>query len=75
MVKLVISLIVALALLIFASQNMHTVWVRFVAGPATQMPLIVLIAGSVVVGYAIATYSHLVRRVHNSKDSSELDDE
>ena len=61
MVKLVVSLILAIILLIFTSQNMHLVAVRFVFGSPVEMPMILAFLGAFVAGFAIATFTHIVR--------------
>lgn len=61
MVKLVVSLIFAIFLLIFTSQNMHTITVRFVFGSPVEMPMILALLGAFVAGFAVATFSHIVR--------------
>lgn len=57
----VVYLIIAILLLAFASQNMMVVPVRFIFGPAIEMPLILVIAGAVVVGFALATFRLFTR--------------
>ncbi|MBF0429536.1 MAG: hypothetical protein HQL94_11485, partial [Magnetococcales bacterium] len=46
MVKLVFSLILAILLLIFTSQNMHVISVRFVFGSPVEMPMILALLGA-----------------------------
>lgn len=72
--KLVSVLIMALLLLIFASQNMHPVWIRFVTGPPVQMPLIVIIVGSLIVGFAIATFNHILRTAKQNRKTEEVEE-
>ncbi|MBF0139416.1 MAG: DUF1049 domain-containing protein [Magnetococcales bacterium] len=61
MVRLVISLIFAIFLLIFASQNMHGTAVRFVFGEAVEMPLILALAGAFIAGFALAIFYFIIR--------------
>ena len=61
MVKLVVSLILAIFLLIFTSQNMHEVAVRFVFGSPVEMPMILAMLGAFIAGFAISTLSQIVR--------------
>lgn len=75
MLKLIGSLILALLLLIFASQNLHPVWIRFITGPPVQMPLILVIAGSLVAGFAIATLNHIVRTSRQNRKEAEESEE
>lgn len=72
--KLVGSLILALLLVIFSSQNLHPVWIRFVTGPPVQLPLIVVVAGALIVGYAIATFNHIRRTMRQKEKKEELDE-
>ncbi|MEW6219797.1 MAG: hypothetical protein AB1634_09735 [Thermodesulfobacteriota bacterium] len=62
MTKLILSLFLGVLLLIFTSQNLHQAWVRFVIGQPVQLPMIVIIAGAFLLGYLLATFSHLMRR-------------
>lgn len=61
MVRLVLSLILAILLLIFTSQNMHPVMLRTVFGPPVELPLILALLGAFVVGFVIATFRQIVR--------------
>lgn len=75
MAKLIALLILALLMLIFASQNMHPVWIRFITGPPVQMPLIVVIAGSLIVGFTVATFNHIIKTAReNRKKTEELEE-
>lgn len=75
MFRAVISLIIVILLLIFASQNMDTVNVTVVTGKPVTIPLIMIIAISFVTGYAVATLSFIVmttkkRRLRNQQMNS-----
>lgn len=59
--KLVISLILAILLLIFTSQNMHEVTVRTIFGPPVEMPMILALFGAFIVGFAVATFRNIIR--------------
>lgn len=72
--KLVSVLIMALLMLIFASQNMHPVWIRFITGSPVQMPLIVIIVGSLIVGFAIATFNHILRTARQNRKTEEVEE-
>lgn len=61
MAKLVFSLILAILLLIFASQNMHEVQLRLVFGSAVELPMILVVASAFVAGYALATFNYILR--------------
>lgn len=71
MVRLVLSLILAILLLIFTSQNMHTVELQTVFGPPIELPLILAVLGAFVAGFVVATFQSIVRR---SKGKDPLDD-
>jgi uncharacterized integral membrane protein len=60
-VRLVISLIFVIFLLIFSSQNMHEIEVRFVLGEPVEMPMILAIAGAFISGFALAIFTIIVR--------------
>ncbi len=59
MFKAVISLIVIITMLIFASQNMEEAEIHVVAGRPAQVPLILIVAISFVSGYAVAILSFI----------------
>ncbi|MBF0144756.1 MAG: DUF1049 domain-containing protein [Magnetococcales bacterium] len=61
MLRLILSLIFAILLLIFTSQNMHGVEVRFVFGEAVEMPVILALAGAFIAGFALAVFYFIVR--------------
>jgi uncharacterized integral membrane protein len=61
-------MIFAIFLLIFASQNMHEVEVRFVFGEPVEMPMILAVAGAFVSGFALAIFTILVRGNDKTKD-------
>ncbi|MEO5378730.1 MAG: lipopolysaccharide assembly protein LapA domain-containing protein [Magnetococcus sp. DMHC-6] len=71
MVNLIVSLIFAILLLIFASQNMHEVEVRFVFGEPVEMPMILAIAGAFICGFALAIFNFILRK---SKSKDSMDD-
>jgi uncharacterized integral membrane protein len=71
MVRLVLSLVFAIFLLIFASQNMHEIVVRFVFGEPVEMPMILALAGAFVSGFALAIFTILVRSEKKSSDDSD----
>ncbi|MBF0357370.1 MAG: LapA family protein [Magnetococcales bacterium] len=72
MVRLVVSLLFAIFLLIFASQNMHEIVVRFVFGEPVEMPMILAVAGAFVCGFALAIFTILVRS-GDKKGADEFD--
>lgn len=69
MFKVFLSLFSAIFLVIFATQNMDPVWVRFVFGPPVRMPIIVLMASSALVGYALAAINVLMRNRRDKKSN------
>lgn len=66
-------LIAAMLVLIFASQNMHSVEIRLIVGPPVMMPLIVIIMGAFVVGFVIATLTR--KRRDNVRTMTDVDHE
>ncbi|MBF0283529.1 MAG: hypothetical protein HQL51_03625 [Magnetococcales bacterium] len=51
----------AILLLIFASQNMHLVSVRLIVGSPIDAPMILVISGAFIGGFAVSTFLHIVR--------------
>lgn len=72
--KLIVSLILAILLLIFSTQNLHPVWVRFIVGPAVQLPVIVVLAGAFVAGYALAVFSQIIKGARKGSKNADLED-
>ncbi len=72
--KLIVSLILAILLLIFSTQNLHPVWVRFIVGPAVQLPVIVILAGAFVAGYALAVFSQIIKGARKGAKDVDLED-
>ena len=75
MAKLIISLILAALLLIFASQNLGLIWVRFITGPAVQLPIIVVIGGAFLAGYVVAVVNQLLSIVPKRKKADDKADD
>jgi uncharacterized integral membrane protein len=71
MVRLMFSLVFAIFLLIFASQNMHDIVVRFVFGEPVEMPMILAVAGAFVSGFALAIFTIIVRGDKSRNDDSD----
>ena len=61
MTKLIISLLTAVLILVFASQNMSMVPVRFIVGPTIVMPLVFVMALWFVLGYAFSVFASILR--------------
>ncbi|MBF0212566.1 MAG: LapA family protein [Magnetococcales bacterium] len=57
------SFLLAILLLIFASQNMHAVQIRLIVGPPLDLPLILIISGAFIAGFLLSTINHLARKV------------
>ncbi|MBF0588384.1 MAG: DUF1049 domain-containing protein [Magnetococcales bacterium] len=70
--RLVFSLIVAILLLVFASQNMHEAPIRVVFGPTVELPLILIIAVGFISGFSVAIFAVIIR---GSKKNSHYEDE
>ncbi len=67
MTKPVVSLLLSVLLLIFASQNMNDAEVRLIVGPPLRMPMILIISGAFICGFVLATLSGLARRSPRKK--------
>ncbi|MBF0295693.1 MAG: LapA family protein [Magnetococcales bacterium] len=67
MSKPLLSIILSILLLIFATQNMNMVSIRFVVGPPIEMPLILVISGAFIGGFVLATINHLRRNAFGSR--------
>ncbi|MBF0110523.1 MAG: LapA family protein [Magnetococcales bacterium] len=66
-----VSLILSILLLIFASQNMNTVQIRFIVGPTIEMPLILIISGAFICGFVLATFNQLARKTLRNRRRNE----
>ena len=73
MVRLVLSLLFAMLLLIFTSKNMHPMTLDTVFGPPVQLPVILGLLGAFIVGFALATFRHIVRESKKSQSHGRLD--
>ncbi|MBT7307646.1 MAG: LapA family protein [Gammaproteobacteria bacterium] len=62
MFKSVVVLIFILLLLIFSSQNMEHASIHVVTGRPLQIPLILIIAGAFVAGYATALFTFIMKQ-------------
>lgn len=69
--KPLISFLLAVLLLIFVSQNMNVVSIRFVVGPPVEMPLILVISGAFICGFVLATINHLTRKSSRTRRRDE----
>ncbi|MBF0191941.1 MAG: LapA family protein [Magnetococcales bacterium] len=67
MSKSFISLILSILLLIFASQNMHTVQIRLIVGSPVELPMILILSGAFICGFVLATVNHLARKVMRNR--------
>ncbi|MBF0164557.1 MAG: LapA family protein [Magnetococcales bacterium] len=67
-----LAFLLAVLLLIFASQNMHAVQVRLVVGPPLELPLILIISGAFIAGFLLATVNHLARKVMRIRRRNEV---
>ncbi|MBF0170028.1 MAG: hypothetical protein HQK87_02890 [Nitrospinae bacterium] len=74
MAKLIFSFFLAVLLLIFATQNLHPTWIRFIVGPAVQLPVVVVVGGAFLAGFAVSALNQLfnaVSRKEKDKDKEE----
>ncbi|MBT3404186.1 MAG: hypothetical protein HOL04_09390 [Gammaproteobacteria bacterium] len=62
MFKSVVMLIFIVLLLIFSSQNMEHAEIHAVAGRPFSVPLILIIAGAFVAGYATALFTFIMKQ-------------
>ncbi len=62
MFKSVLMLIFIVLLLIFSSQNLEHAEIHAVAGRPFKLPLILIIAGSFIAGYATALISFIMKQ-------------
>lgn len=62
MFKSVVVLIFILLLLIFSSQNMEHAEIHMVAGNPLEIPLILIIAGAFIAGYATALFTFIIKQ-------------
>lgn len=60
MFKAMLSLIVIILLVIFSSQNMEHTPVNMVLGGPVSVPLILVIAGAFIAGYATALFTFVI---------------
>ncbi|MBF0587883.1 MAG: hypothetical protein HQL53_02020 [Magnetococcales bacterium] len=69
--RLVVSLVLAILMLAFASQNMHETKVRLIFGPAVEAPMILIVSLAFVTGFAVAIFAFLVRGPKKSQYEDE----
>lgn len=74
MSRSLVSLVLSLLLLIFATQNMVPAQIRFIVGPPIEMPLILIISGAFICGFIVANVSHLARRTLRSRRKESMKD-
>jgi uncharacterized integral membrane protein len=70
--KAVVSLIIVILLVIFASQNMDHAEVNMVMGSPTKVPLILIIAGAFIAGYATALITFVMSATRKKKARQSL---
>ena len=62
MFKSVVMLVLIVLLMIFSSQNMEDAQIHAVAGRPFSIPLILIIAGSFIAGYATALFTFIIKQ-------------
>ncbi len=72
MFKSVVVLIFILMLLIFSSQNMEHAEIHMVAGNPLQVPLILIIAGAFIAGYATALFTFIMKQSKRKNKNREM---
>ena len=66
--KVILIFFVVIFFMMFASRNFDHVVLRFVFGNPLQVPLIVVITGSFIIGYATALFSFVVYLAKKKKE-------
>ena len=72
MFKSVVVLIFILLLVIFSSQNMEHAEIHVVAGRPLQLPLILIIAGAFIAGYATALFTFIIKQSKRKDKNREM---
>ena len=67
MIKLIITFIFAMLFTIFASQNMESVRVHFIFGPPIEVPKIVLVFSSFMLGVIVTLFFTIASRTKKPK--------
>ncbi len=75
MFRLIILSLLAILFIIFASQNMETVLVRFVFGPAIKVPLVLMVLMSFLAGVVVTTLMNLMKRIRERKIQKDEEEE
>jgi uncharacterized integral membrane protein len=70
--KSVVVLIFILMLLIFSSQNMEEAKIHMVAGNPLHIPLILIIAGAFIAGYATALFVFIMKQTRRKDRNREI---
>ncbi len=73
MFKAIISLIIVILLIIFASQNMGQVSVHVVMGRPVEVPMILIIAVSFILGYATALFTFVIKASSRNKQNRDVE--
>lgn len=75
MIKLTLSLFVAIIFTIFASQNMEPVFIHFVVGSPVKVPTIVVVFSAFMLGMIVTLFFTISARTKGNKDLVESDED
>ncbi|HIJ50659.1 MAG TPA: hypothetical protein HPP54_06365 [Nitrospinae bacterium] len=75
MIKLILSLFVAVIFTIFASQNMEPIFIHFVMGSPVRVPTIVVVFSAFMLGMIVTLFFTIAARTKSGKGMIEDDDE
>ncbi len=75
MIKLILSLFLAVIFTIFASQNMEPIFIHFVMGSPVRVPTIVVVFSAFMLGMIVTLFFTIAARTKSGKGMIEDDDE
>ena len=75
MIKLILSLFLAVIFTIFASQNMEPIFIHFVMGSPVRVPTIVVVFSAFMLGMIVTLFFTIAARTKSGEGMIEDDDE
>ena len=75
MIKLTLSLFLAIIFTIFASQNMEPIFIHFVVGSPVKVPTIVVVFSAFMLGMIVTLFFTISARTKSNKDLVESDED
>ena len=75
MIKLTLSLFLAIIFTIFASQNMEPIFIHFVVGSPVKVPTIVVVFSAFMLGMIMTLFFTISARTKSDKDLVESDED